>query len=85
MMADPARIKVEDASERSTSANEEKTDVKTEPEDVTAAKSTDENKESSSQEQPKQEQKSVSVYQCALQYSGWTHFMQIITTSLTTS
>lgn len=62
MMADPARIKVEDGSERSTSANEEKTDVKTEPEDAAATKSTDENKEPSSQEQPKQEQTSVSVY-----------------------
>lgn len=65
MMADPARIKVENGSERSTSANEEKTDVKTEPEDAAAAaatKSTDENKEPSSQEQPKQEQTSVSVY-----------------------
>lgn len=63
MMADPARIKVDSGSERSTSANEEKTDVKTEPEDeAPAAKSTDENKEPSSQEQPKQEQKSVSVY-----------------------
>ncbi|XP_075897871.1 transcription initiation factor TFIID subunit 11 [Nelusetta ayraudi] len=59
MMADPARIKVDSGSERSTSANEEKTDVKTEPEDAApAAKSTDENKEPSSQEQPKQEQKS---------------------------
>lgn len=60
MMADPARIKVDSGSERST---EEKTDVKTEPEDAApAAKSTDENKEPSSQQQPKQEQKSVSVY-----------------------
>lgn len=61
MMADPARIKVEDESQRPTSANEEMTDVKTEPVNAAATSSTDENKEPSSQEQPKQEQKSVSV------------------------
>lgn len=57
MMADPARIKVKDSCEKPTSANEEKTDVKTETEDG-AATSTDENKDQSSEEQPKQEQKS---------------------------
>lgn len=63
MMADPARIKVEDASERPTSANEEKINVKAEPDDAAAAAtSPDENKEPSSQEHPKQEQNSVSVY-----------------------
>lgn len=62
MMADPARIKVEDESERSTSVIEEKTVVKTEPEDAATTASTDENKQPSSQEQPKQDPKSVSVY-----------------------
>lgn len=63
MMADPARIKVEDKSERSTPANEEKNAVKKEPENAEVITSTDENKEPlSSQEQPKQLQKPVSVY-----------------------
>lgn len=60
-MADPARIKVEDASDRAASSNEKMTDVKKEPEDASATAS-NEDKEPSSQEQPKQEQKSVSVY-----------------------
>lgn len=63
MMADPARIKVEDKSERSTPANEEKNAVKKEPENAEVITPTDENKEPlSSQEQPKQLQKPVSVY-----------------------
>lgn len=59
-MADPARIKVEGTPERATSANEEHSNVKPEETEDATAKSTDENKESSSQEQPKQELKSVS-------------------------
>lgn len=58
MMADPARIKVEDAADRPTSANELKIDVKTDSVDAAATASADENKEPSSQEQPKQEQNS---------------------------
>lgn len=61
-MADPARIKVEDASERPASVSGEKTDIKTEPEDAPPAASTDENKEPPSEQQAKQEQKSVSVH-----------------------
>lgn len=59
-MADPARIKVEGTPERATSANEEHSNVKSEETEGATTKSTDENKESSSQEQPKQELKSVS-------------------------
>lgn len=59
-MADPARMKTEDACERTTSATEEhpKPD---ESEDVpAAAKPTHEHHESSSQDQVKQEAKAVS-------------------------
>lgn len=58
-MADPARIKVDGAPERATSANEEHPTVKPEErEDATgAAKATDDNKESASQDPVKQEQK----------------------------
>lgn len=59
-MADPARIKPEATPERTTSANEEHPKSE-ETEDVPAtAKPADENKASSSQDQPKQEVKSVS-------------------------
>lgn len=61
-MADPARIKVENESEMPTAANEEKNAVKKEPDDAALTTSKDENKEPSSQELPKQLQKSVSVY-----------------------
>lgn len=61
-MADPARIKDEDTPERATSANEEHPDDKTTETEDAAVKSTDENKESSSQEQPKQDHKSVSAW-----------------------
>lgn len=61
MMADPARIKTEDIPEVPISANEENAGVKGEPEDAAASKSSDENKEPDSVEQPKQEQQSVSV------------------------
>lgn len=58
IMADPARIKPEATPERITSANEEHPKTE-ETEDVSAtAKPADENKESSSQEQLKQEIKS---------------------------
>ncbi|XP_073326752.1 transcription initiation factor TFIID subunit 11 [Pagrus major] len=59
-MADPARIKPEAALERASSANEEHPNVKPEEtEDVpTTAKPADENKDSSSQDQLKQELKS---------------------------
>lgn len=61
-MADPARIKAEGTPDRATSANEDHPNVKsTEIEDVSAtAKPADESKESSSQDQPKQDHKSVS-------------------------
>lgn len=62
MMADPARIKVEDAADRPTSANELKIDVKPDSVNAAATASADENKELSLQEQPKQEQNSVSLY-----------------------
>lgn len=59
-MADPARIKPEAKPERTTSANEEHPKSGG-TEDVPAtAKPTDENKESSSQDESKQEVKSVS-------------------------
>lgn len=57
-MADPARIKAEGTPERASSANEDIPTVKPEEtEDVqpVTAKPADENKESSSQDQPKQE------------------------------
>ncbi|KAM6982838.1 transcription initiation factor TFIID subunit 11 [Tautogolabrus adspersus] len=58
-MADPARIKPEGTPERTASSNDEHPDSK--PEDTesahTSAKSTNENKDSSSQDQPKQELK----------------------------
>lgn len=57
-MADPARIKPEDTPERITSVNEEHP-TSEETQDVPAtAKPTDESKESSSEDQPKQEVKS---------------------------
>ncbi|XP_070766567.1 transcription initiation factor TFIID subunit 11 [Enoplosus armatus] len=57
-MADPARIKAEGIPERAASANEEHPKSE-ETEDVpTTAKHADENKESSSQDEPKQEVKS---------------------------
>lgn len=59
-MADPARIKVEAPPERPASANEEHSSVKSEETEDVTAKCTDENKEPSLQEQPKQELKSVS-------------------------
>lgn len=61
-MADPARIKPEATSERITSVKEEQLkSEETEDEILPAtAKPTDESKESSSQDQPKQEAKSVS-------------------------
>lgn len=59
-MADPARIKVEATPERPASANEEHSSVKSEETEDVTAKSTAESKEPSSQEQPKQELKSVS-------------------------
>lgn len=56
IMADPARIKPESKPERTTSANEDKSE---ETEDVPAtSKPADENKESSSKDQPTQEVKS---------------------------
>lgn len=59
-MADPARIKVESTSERATSAKEERPKSE-ETEDVpVTAKSREENKDSSSQDQSKQDLKSVS-------------------------
>lgn len=61
IMADPARIKPEVMPERATSANEERPKSE-ETEDVpVTAKAKDENKESSSQDQAKQELKSVSL------------------------
>lgn len=59
-MADPARIKTVDTPERASSANQEQPHIKSEETKSTTAKSTDENKESASQEQPKQELKLVS-------------------------
>lgn len=59
-MADPARIKPEGTPDRATSANEEHPADKSEETENASVKSIDENKESSSQEQPKQELKSVS-------------------------
>lgn len=59
-MADPARMKTEDACERTTSASEEHP-KSNESEDVPApAKPTHEHQESSSQDQAKQEVKAVS-------------------------
>lgn len=59
-MADPARIKPESTPERATSPNDEHPNVKLgETEDVSeTVKPTEENKDSSSQDQPKQEHKS---------------------------
>lgn len=59
-MADPARIKPEGPPDRTTSANEEHPADKSEETEDAPVKSIDENKESSLQEQPKQELKSVS-------------------------
>nr|XP_046252572.1 transcription initiation factor TFIID subunit 11 [Scatophagus argus]XP_046252573.1 transcription initiation factor TFIID subunit 11 [Scatophagus argus] len=57
-MADPARIKADGVPERPTSASEEHPDVTPEEtEEVPSTSKPDENKESSSQEQPKQELK----------------------------
>lgn len=58
-MADPARIKVENAPERTPSSNDEHSDIKPEESESgsTTTKPSDENKESSSQDQPKQEPK----------------------------
>lgn len=60
IMADPARIKPESTPERTTSANEEHPKSEDTEDLPSTAKPTDENKESSSQDQPKQEVKSVS-------------------------
>lgn len=64
IMADPARIKPEATPERATSANEERPNVKPEESDDVpiTAKPADENKDSSSQDQPKEELKSVSSW-----------------------
>ncbi len=61
-MADPARMKAEDAPERATSPNDEQPNVKSAKDEELpeTEKSTEENKDSSSQDQPKQEVKSVS-------------------------
>lgn len=59
IMADPARIKVEGTSERTTAAEEHPKSEETEDAPV-AARPADDNKESSSQDHPKQEVKSVS-------------------------
>lgn len=59
-MADPARIKVEATPERPASVNEEHSNGKSEETEDVTAKSADESKEPSLQEQPKQELKSVS-------------------------
>lgn len=60
-MADPARVKPEDNAERAVSINEEKANIKSdEAEDVSApVKSTEEIKDSSSQDKDKQEPKPV--------------------------
>lgn len=62
-MADPARVKPEDKPERPVSSSEEQPKVKSDPAEDKAApvKSTDENKDSSSQEKDKQEPKPVSL------------------------
>uniref|UniRef100_UPI0037E83689 transcription initiation factor TFIID subunit 11 n=1 Tax=Semicossyphus pulcher TaxID=241346 RepID=UPI0037E83689 len=59
-MADPARIKAESTSERTSSSKDEHPDTKPEKTESvpTTAKPTNENKESSSQDQPKHELKS---------------------------
>ncbi|XP_038578029.1 transcription initiation factor TFIID subunit 11 [Micropterus salmoides] len=57
-MADPARIKPESTPERTTSANEEHPKSEDTEDLPSTAKPTDENKESSSQDQPNQEVKS---------------------------
>ena len=57
--ADPARIKADDASDRTSPSEERPKSEETGDEPVTA-KPTPENKESSSQDQPKQEVKPVS-------------------------
>lgn len=59
-MADPARIKTEDTPERTTSATEEHPKSEEPAIVAVAEKPADENKESSSQDQPKQEVKLVS-------------------------
>ncbi|KAG8002522.1 Transcription initiation factor TFIID subunit 11 [Nibea albiflora] len=57
-MADPARIKAEGTPERAASANEEHPKPEETEDEPSTAKPTDENKESSSQDGPKQELKS---------------------------
>lgn len=61
-MADPARIKPEDKAERVASIGEEQENSKSDESEDTCAplKSTDDNKDSSSQDKDKQEPKSVS-------------------------
>lgn len=62
IMADPARIKVDSTPERPPFSNDENPDVKPEESEAgsTTQKPSEENKESSSQDQPKQELKPVS-------------------------
>lgn len=59
-MADPARIKAEGTLERTASTEEHPKSQETEDEPV-AERPTNENKESSSQDHPEQEEKSVSL------------------------
>lgn len=61
-MADPARIKHEGSPERASSSNEDHSNAKSEEgeDEQVTAKTADESKESSSQDHPKQEPKSVS-------------------------
>lgn len=65
-MADPARVKTEDHTERQVCGNEEQANVKSEEtEDKSAlVKSTEENKDTSSQEKDKQEVKPVCCKSC---------------------
>lgn len=62
IMADPARVKPEDNAEKVVSINEEQGNIKSdETEDISVpVKSTDENKDSSSQDKDKEEPKNVS-------------------------
>lgn len=61
-MADPARVKLEDNAERVVSINEEQVNIKSDETGDTSApvKSTDENKDLSSQDKDRQEPKTVS-------------------------
>lgn len=69
-MADPARIKLENKPEDTASATEEHLKTQESENLPVAAKSTEENKEPSSEDQPKQDVKAVSSFIVVFDISG---------------